>query len=275
MQLCLTTTLSTVVLLGSFIKLRAEITRPASTDGDGLGSQVCPMCCQGPAGTPGIPGLPGNQGLLGPIGSNGDPGVKGEKGEIGPVGNAGEVGALGNPGPKGDNGIGFPGKTGPRGPVGEVGAPGKAGIKGQKGEPGEMPDDSVHQVAFTVMRTSVSSKFSSLDNRLAFERVQTLLPATSFDLATGTFTCNVPGTYLFTFSVYKYNHEINLYVQLRNNNNIIVTCFSHESILSEHVSASAVLVLQRRDSVYLTMKGQTWSDNNHYTSFSGFLLYAE
>ncbi|XP_038077278.1 complement C1q subcomponent subunit B-like [Patiria miniata] len=107
----------------------------------------------------------------------------------GPANQAGETGSLGPVlgtifrGPKGD--------TGPRGPVEPTGNP---GVKGQKGEPGEMRDDhSNQQVAFTVVRTSHLTS-TSHDLRLPFQETETLLPGTSFDLGTGTFTCSVPGS---------------------------------------------------------------------------------
>ncbi|XP_022110947.1 collagen alpha-1(X) chain-like [Acanthaster planci] len=269
MKHCFAISLSIAVLLGNFIKLRAATTGPAPVESDSHGSQVCPMCCQGPAGTPGIPGIPGNQGQFGPAGEKGDAGVKGEKGEIGPFG------AVGNPGPKGDDGMGLPGKAGPRGPPGLVGAIREAGVKGSKGEPGEASDDTAHWVAFTVTRTSHSDTSTSHETRLPFEQFKTLLPGTVFDLATGTFTCSVPGTYVFTFSVGKYSPS-NLYVHLRKNDDQVVSGASTDHSPNEQVSGSAVLVLQRGDSVYLTFNGRAYTGSNrHYTSFSGFLIYSQ
>ncbi|XP_022110944.1 complement C1q subcomponent subunit B-like [Acanthaster planci] len=269
MHLCFAITLSFVILLRNSITLRATVTGPAPADSDGLGSQVCPMCCQGIAGTPGIPGLPGNQGQYGPAGVKGNTGVKGQKGEIGPIG------AVGSPGRKGDDGIGLPGKVGPRGPPGLVGTTGEAGVKGQKGDPGETPDNSARLVAFTVMRTSDSDTSTNAETRLPFEQTMTLLQGTDFDLATGTFTCTVPGTYVFTFSVCKY-YRNSLYVHLRRNNDWVVSGRSTDSGSNEQVSGSAVLVLNRGDSVYLTMAGKVYGTSTyHYTSFSGFLLNAK
>ncbi|XP_022110943.1 complement C1q subcomponent subunit B-like [Acanthaster planci] len=260
---------SFVFLLANSILLQATITGPAPTGGNGPGPQVCPMCCRGPAGTPGIPGLPGSQGQFGPTGAKGDVGVKGQKGEIG------LVGAVGHPGPKGNDGMGLPGKVGPRGPPGLIGNTGEAGVKGQKGEAGETPGNSAPLVAFTVTRRSGSDPSTSHDTHLPFEHVETLLLGTTFDLATGTFTCNVAGTYVFTFSVGKYSSS-RLWVHLRKNNDVVVSGGNNDSSHNEQVSGSAVLVLQRGDSVYLTMFGRAYSESTyHTTSFSGFLLHAE
>ncbi|XP_022110009.1 collagen alpha-1(X) chain-like [Acanthaster planci] len=270
MHVCFAITLSFVILLGISITPQASIAGPAPADGDGPWSQVCPMCCQGPAGTPGIPGLPGNQGQYGPAGVKGDTGVKGQKGEIGPIG------AVGNPGPKGDDGMGLPGKVGPRGPSGLVGVTGESGIKGQKGEPGETLDNSVQQVAFTVTRRTHSGTSESYSTRLSFEQAETLLPGTEFDLPTGTFTCNVPGTYVFSFSVCKYYSISSLWVSLRKNDDPIVYGGSSDVNRYEQVSGSAVLVLQQGDLVYLAMYGMAYTEPTFPAStFSGFLLNAQ
>ncbi|XP_022110945.1 collagen alpha-1(X) chain-like [Acanthaster planci] len=244
MRFCFATSLSLAILLVKSIKLRATITGPAPASGEGPGSQVYPVCFKGPTGTPGIPGLPENQGQCGPAGAKGNAGVKGEKGEIGPIG------ADGIPGPKIDDGLGLPGKVGPRGPPGLVGAIGEAGIKGQKGEPGETPDNLTKRVAFTVTRVTVLDTSAIGYTRLPFEKADTLLPVTNFDLATGTFTCIVPGAHLFLFSVIKHSSVSGLWVHLRKNDGWVVSVSSSGSRNYEQVSGRAVLALQRGDTVY-------------------------
>ncbi|XP_038077475.1 complement C1q subcomponent subunit B-like [Patiria miniata] len=269
---------SIVLLLGNAVILRASVTGPVPSDGDGPASQVCQQCCQGPAAIPGIPGLPGPVGPMGPYGLPGSKGVagqQGQKGEIGQIGPVGDRGAPGNTGSKGNDGIGLPGKIGPRGPPGLVGTTGETGVKGQKGEPGETLDDSNQRVAFTVKRTSDSDTSTGHDTRLPFQETETLLPGTSFDLDSGTFTCSVPGTYVFLFSVFKPSSRAHLDIHLKKNDDWVVSGASGDSSSAEQVSGSAVLVLQRGDTVYLTMNGQAWSNFRHYTSLSGFLLYPE
>ncbi|XP_038077250.1 collagen alpha-1(X) chain-like [Patiria miniata] len=268
------TILSIALLLGNSVNLRASVTGPVpSSDREGPASQVCQQCCQGPAAIPGIPGLPGPVGPMGPYGQPGSKGDAGQQGEIGPIGPMGERGAPGNTGFKGDDGIGLPGKIGPRGVPGIVGRIGETGVKGQKGEPGQTPDGSNQRVAFTVVRTSSSDTSTSRDTRLPFQQTQTLLPGTSFDLETGTFTCTVPGTYVFTFSVLEYTSSTTLNIHLKKNSDWVVTGYSGDSTNQEQVSGSAVLVLHREDTVYLTVLGRAGSDSFHFTSFSGFLLY--
>ncbi|XP_038077254.1 complement C1q subcomponent subunit C-like [Patiria miniata] len=185
------------------------------------------------------------------------------------------MGERGAPGNTGDDGIGLPGKVGPRGTPGLVGATGQTGVKGQKGEPRETPDDSNQPVAFTVTRSSASDVSTDINTRLPFQHAATLLPGTSFDLETGTFTCSVPGTYVFMFSVCKYRSSSELFVQLRKNGDMVVSGYNTDSSHWESLSGSMVLVLQRRDTVYLTMRGRTGGTSGHDTSFSGFLLYPE
>ncbi|XP_038077246.1 caprin-2-like [Patiria miniata] len=102
----------------------------------------------------------------------------------------------------------------------------------------------------------------------------TLLPGTSFELETGTFTCSVSGTFVFMFSMNKSSSSSSLYVQLRKNDDVVVSGYSRASHY-EQVSGSAVLFLQQGDTVYLTMSGNVGGAANHATSFSGFLLYPE
>ncbi|XP_038079354.1 collagen alpha-1(X) chain-like [Patiria miniata] len=275
MKICVATILSTALILGNSFKLRASVTGPVPSDGDGSASQVCQQCCQGPSAIPGIPGLPGPVGPMGPYGQPGSKGDAGQQGEIGHIGPMGERGAPGNTGSKGDDGIGLPGKIGPRGIPGIVGRIGETGVKGQKGEPGETPDDSNQRVAFTVVRTSSPDDSTSHDTHLPFQQTETLLPGTSFDLETGTFTCSVPGTYVFTFSVLKYTNSGYLHIHLVKNDYKVITTHGASNQRGQ-LSGSAVLVLQLGDTVYVTMHGRAFSSpTSHYTSFSGFLLYPE
>ncbi|XP_038077230.1 complement C1q subcomponent subunit B-like, partial [Patiria miniata] len=205
-------------------------------------------------------------------GSKGDKGEPGHKGEIGQIGPVGDRGAPGNTGSKGDDGIGLPGKIGPRGIPGIVGRIGETGVKGQKGEPGETPDDSNQRVAFTAVRTSHSDESTSHDTRLPFQQTETLLPGTSFDPETGTFTCSVPGTYVFTFSALKYGNSGTLEIHLVKNNDKVISTHGEVNQRGQ-LSGSSVLSLQRGDTVYVTMYGKVHSGK--YTSFSGFLLFPE
>ncbi|XP_022110738.1 complement C1q and tumor necrosis factor-related protein 9-like [Acanthaster planci] len=235
MQMRFATILCLAILLCHSGKLCAQTGEPVPTEADCTESQACRACCQGPpAGVPGMPGLPGSPGACGPRGPRGD--------------------------------------AGPIGPPGLGGLHGGDGAKGQKGEPGESPDVSTHRVAFTVRRTTSSDVSSSDNTPLAFQEAETLLPGTIFDLATGTFTCDVPGTYMFMFYVLRYSASAHTDVHLRKNSEWIVSSFTPTD---GQASGGALLGLQRGDTVYLTVRGGAWSESvQHYTSFSGFLLFA-
>ncbi|XP_033642574.1 collagen alpha-1(X) chain-like [Asterias rubens] len=230
---------------------------------------TCNSCCQGPAGIPGIPGSNGNhgQGLVGSPGEAGQPGAKGDMGSDGLVG---EPGAKGDHGQKGEQGVGQPGKQGPQG------LHGMNGLKGERGEPrpagqtGEAGECSTRRSAFTAVRNTASSPPSSWDP-LPFEELLFSEEGTDFKLNNGTFTCNVPGVYVLMFSVYKSSGE-SLYVQLRKNGNSIVSGGVHDAD-NHQVSSSAVIPLHYGDQVHLAVLGQVYSNSNHYTSFTGFLLY--
>ena len=271
MEICLAVILTVANLLANSVYIQAAVTGPDTPTTGDTACPVCQTCCPGPAAVPGIPGMPGQPGPYGPKGDVGPTGQKGDMGR-GQKGDMGEPGAPGNTGPKGDDGIGLPGKTGPRGPPGLDGPTGATGVKGQKGEPGETPVDSSNRVAFTVVRTSSSSVSSVHSTRLTFEGTKTLLQGTNFDLGTGTFTCDIPGVYVFMFSVNRYP-GFHLYVHLSKNNERIMTGHSGSTSHHDQVSGSAVLVLQQGDTVYLTFTGRAYSSTSYnYISFCGFLL---
>ncbi|XP_071805843.1 adiponectin-like [Asterias amurensis] len=93
-----------------------------------------------------------------------------------------------------------------------------------------------------------------------------------FNLNNGTFTCNVPGVYVLMFSVLKPSGQYYLTVKLMKNGNIIVT--GHVNAAGTHqVSNSAVIPLHYGDQVHLAVYGPVYSDSDHYTSFTGFLLH--
>ena len=178
-------------------------------------AQTCASYCQGlpgPAGINGVPGVgipgsPGNNGSPGRDGRDGRDGVNGRdglKGDSGSKGDKGEVGfgERGLPGPQGPSGgrgelglRGLPGKTGPRGLPGSVGLKGDKGSSGSKGESG-----SLRKSAFTVYKTV--SQTASADNEVITFNVARVNIGNHFDLTSNRFTCQIPGTYFFSYSVF-------------------------------------------------------------------------
>ncbi|XP_029007379.1 complement C1q subcomponent subunit C-like [Betta splendens] len=148
--------------------------------------------CGGQNGEPGVKGDPGRNGLRGAKGEKGEPAVMTE----GPV----DVGVL----------LMLKGEAGARGPQGDMGPKGYSGNVGARGQPGEPglpgPDgrslgggqaNDQSYSAFSVIRTETS--FPQYNKPVTFQKVVVNKPA-DFNIATGYFTCRVPGVYYFTFN---------------------------------------------------------------------------
>ena len=211
-------------------------------------------------------------GSLGPKGDRGES-VKGEKGDSinGNIGLPGEKGNSGSPGLKGESGSdglqGPPGKIGPPGVAGLVGSPGIAGVKGQKGEMGQS-----RVSAFSAVRTT-SFTTSSTGQELPFETVYTNV-GDDFNAATGRFTCEIPGIYMFTYNIL--THTGTSYTSLTKNNDKINSVYRHGETFHDMIGNAAVLQLAAGDQVWLRVgnSGQKiYSDSHKYTSFSGVILH--
>lgn len=114
----------------------------------------------------------------------------------GPQGKPGRTGKPGPPGPPGD-----PGPPGPVGPPGEKGEPGKPGPPGLPGSGGSgaistATYTTVPRVAFYAGLKNPHEGYEVLK----FDDVVTNL-GNNYDAASGKFTCNIPGTYFFTYHV--------------------------------------------------------------------------
>ncbi|XP_072044658.1 uncharacterized protein [Amphiura filiformis] len=250
----------------------------------------CNTCCQGPGGIPGTPGTAGQHGLPGRDGRDarkGDKGesginIKGDKGDdgFGQIGLPGPQGIRGEKGDKGLQGVSVPGKTGPRGPVGSMGIQGitgeagSAGTIGQKGQKGQCGQG--RRSAFTAIKTSAQT--GNTNDVVTFQETSANING-HFSLATSKFTCVIPGTYVFTFTI-GIHEPTDIYIKLVLNGNHTVGVHTRTGGISndfDTTSSSAILNLQSGDQVWL-MFGSSSSrrvagSSKRYTSFSGFLLY--
>ncbi|XP_033642330.1 complement C1q and tumor necrosis factor-related protein 9A-like [Asterias rubens] len=264
--------ITTVTLLIGILQVHVMVATVAVSPDPEM---TCNSCCQGPAGTPGIPGSNGNHGQHGTAGPRGEagspggvgqPGAKGDMGSDGPVG---EPGAKGENGLKGEQGVGQPGKQGPQG------LPGTNGLKGERGEPGPAGQTgeacSTRRSAFTAVRNTAYSPTTGWDP-LPFEELLFSAAGVNFHLNSGTFTCTVAGVYVFMFSVLKLNSAPVLEIQLRKNNDPVVTTSVYAANYDQE-SGSAVIPLLNEDQVHLAVSGKVYSDVRHFSSFTGFLLY--
>ncbi|XP_060059312.1 C1q-related factor isoform X1 [Erinaceus europaeus] len=114
----------------------------------------------------------------------------------GPQGKPGRTGKPGPPGPPGE-----PGPPGPVGPPGEKGEPGKTGPPGL---PGAGASGAISTATYTTVPRVAF--YAGLKNPhegyevLKFDDVVTNL-GNNYDATSGKFTCNIPGTYFFTYHV--------------------------------------------------------------------------
>uniref|UniRef100_A0ACB8ETK5 C1q- factor n=1 Tax=Sphaerodactylus townsendi TaxID=933632 RepID=A0ACB8ETK5_9SAUR len=109
----------------------------------------------------------------------------------------GKPGRPGKPGP--------PGEPGPPGPVGPPGEKGEAGKAGAPGLPGPaLASGAISTATYTTVPRVAF--YAGLKNPhegyevLKFDDVVTNL-GNNYEAATGKFTCNIPGTYFFTYHV--------------------------------------------------------------------------
>ncbi|XP_072037426.1 uncharacterized protein [Amphiura filiformis] len=236
----------------------------------------CNGCCQGPAGTPGIPGVPGSNGIPGNIGPKGESGGS-VKGDAGPRGENGDIGSVGLRGERGLRGA--PGKIGPMGIAGPLGSLGVPGVKGQKGEIGQSQLSAFSVVrstsqlsAFSVVR-STSFTPSSAGQALPFEQVHTNF-GDDFDTASGQFTCETPGIYLFTYNIATYPSDP--LVCLFKNDDKINCVYRHTQSKMEVSTNTAILQLSPGERVWIWCRDsgkEIYSNAHQYTTFSGVLLH--
>ena len=237
---------------------------------------TCNACCQGVAGIPGIPGPSGHNGLPGRDGLSGEKGesgtsIKGNKGDIG-------VGLPGPEGPRGQKGdrslsVGLPGKTGPKGSIGPIGRPGGQGLTGLKGEKGEAAH--TRRSAFTAVKTN--DQIGNTNDVVTFQET-TVNINDHFSLSSNKFTCQIPGIYVFIFSIGVWK-PTDPFIFLVKNNDLVVT--GHTRTIGsddfDQTGNSALLNLATGDQVWLKFGGHSGrklhSHHYKYSSFSGFLLY--
>ncbi|XP_072040737.1 complement C1q tumor necrosis factor-related protein 4-like [Amphiura filiformis] len=251
--------------------------------------QVCPCVpgaagAAGAAGTPGNNGLPGRDGIKGEAGRKGDLGERGERGEAGllgpqgPSGDLGEHGLQGIPGKVGPGGIagmnGSNGRPGSDGSPGPAGSPGSSGLKGQKGEAGGQ-----RRSAFSVVKTSPQTGNSG--DTLTFDVIETNIGG-HYSSSTHRFTCQIPGTYVFMFTIASVSssHDPHVYLMKDGSRKTLAIVRETDSGGSIYLQASQGVVLQ------LDVGNQVWLQfgssgdavhgyPNESTTFSGFLLYED
>ncbi|XP_070543450.1 complement C1q tumor necrosis factor-related protein 3-like [Ptychodera flava] len=257
------------------------------------------QCINSIHGVPGIPGIPGSPGPMGPPGlqgQHGQTGSKGVKGGLGPDGQPGQKGVPGNPGPKGEKGDtgqkgevqigqkGVQGKPGPQGVKGEpglkgslgqrglTGPRGQQGHKGDKGQPGEK--QQTNQIAFSVSRTAALGP-SSQHTPVTYQKIYTNR-GNGLNMGSGKFTCSVSGVYFFMFSTLRNNVNDMFLCLMKNDEELPCIYVTHSASRNNGSASNSVIIdLQHGDEVWVRLGSghALYSDDNEYTTFTGYLLY--
>nr|XP_012624124.1 protein HP-25 homolog 1-like [Microcebus murinus] len=169
--------------------------------------------------------------------------------------------SRGPPGPPGLMGLpGRPGLPGPRGIPGPVGPPGLPGVV-EKCPP-------LPQSAFSVKKTG---PFPGPSKRLVFQEALYNHQG-HFDLATGVFTCAVPGVYYFGFDIALFHNVVK--VGLMRNGIQVRDKQGEARDTHEYISGGSVLQLEKGDRVWLESKLDEAESESGTTPtvFYGYLL---
>ncbi|KAM9674095.1 LOW QUALITY PROTEIN: protein HP-25 homolog 1-like [Trichechus inunguis] len=164
---------------------------------------------------------------------------------------------------------GPPGARGPQGPPGLAGPQGAPGPVGKPGLPGDVEKcPSLPQSAFSV---KLSGPLPEPSKPIVFHEALYNHQG-HFDLATGLFTCTVPGVYNFGFDIGLFENAVKVGlikngIQVRNKQ-------AEAKDSYEQVSGSSILQLEKGDRVWLESKlDKTESEKGTtQTVFYGFLL---
>ncbi|XP_024292153.1 complement C1q-like protein 2 [Oncorhynchus tshawytscha] len=138
-------------------------------------------------------------------------------------------------------------------------------------------NEDMPQVAFSAT-LGISGTIGPVSNEitLVFQRVLSNV-GNAYNPTTGIFTAPVRGLYHFTFTAFDWGWTTMTGASLRRNGQVMVSVYDEkERGSSESSSNSATFLLQVGEQVYVALwrHGYRISDNeNHYSSFNGFLLF--
>nr|XP_016850180.1 PREDICTED: C1q-related factor [Anolis carolinensis] len=181
---------------------------------------------------------------------------------------------------------GKPGRTEPGSP-GVVGHPGDKGEPGKPGPPGLPGPDLVGTGAISTATYTVVPRvafYTGLKNPhegyeiLKFDDVVTNL-GNNYDAASGKFTCNIPGTYFFTYHVLMRGGDgTSMWADLCKNGQVRASAIAQDADQNyDYASNSVILHLDAGDEVFIKLDGGKahGGNNNKYSTFSGFIIYSD
>ncbi|XP_062330909.1 C1q-related factor-like [Osmerus eperlanus] len=186
-------------------------------------------------------------------------------------------------GPQGKPGL--PGKPGPPGPPGEPGPPGPKGPPGDEVRKGILGLGGKGAIsAATYSNTPRVAFFAGLRNPqegydvLRFDDVVTNL-GDNFVGSTGKFTCKIPGTYFFIYNVLMRGGDgTSMWADLIKNGLVRASAIAQDQDQSyDYASNSVILHLDAGDEVFIKLDGGKahGGNSNKYSTFSGFILFAD
>ncbi|KAI9539636.1 C1q- factor [Dissostichus eleginoides] len=177
---------------------------------------------------------------------------------------------------------GRPGKPGPPGPLGEPGPPDLRGLLGRTGILGLGGNGAISTATYsTVPRVAF---YAGLKNPhegyeiLKFDDVVTNL-GNNYDGISGKFICSIPGTYFFIYHVLMRGGDgTSMWADLCKNGQVRASAIAQDADQNyDYASNSVILHLDAGDEVYIKLDGGKahGGNNNKYSTFNGFILYAD
>nr|XP_046178258.1 complement C1q-like protein 3 [Oncorhynchus gorbuscha] len=192
--------------------------------------------------------------------------IQGPKGEPGRTGRIGPRGPLGEPGP-----------PGPAGPPGERGGPGPPGLPGTPGVTGAISAATYNTFPKIAFYAGLKKQHEGYEV-LKFDDVVTNL-GNHYDPTTGKFTCSIPGIYFFVYHVLMRGGDgTSMWADLCKNNQVRASAIAQDADQNyDYASNSVVLHLEPGDEIYIKLDGGKahGGNNNKYSTFSGFIVYAD
>ncbi|XP_026062596.1 complement C1q-like protein 3b [Carassius auratus] len=192
--------------------------------------------------------------------------IRGPKGE---PGRSGRIGPRGQAGPQGP-----PGPPGPPGVIGEPGPPGLPGPPGVTGVISAATYSTVPKIAFYAGLKKQHEGYEVLK----FDDVVTNL-GNHYDPSNGKFTCSIPGIYFFVYHVLMRGGDgTSMWADLCKNNQVRASAIAQDADQNyDYASNSVILHLEPGDEIYIKLDGGKahGGNNNKYSTFSGFMVYAD